>query len=482
MSVLASVEVQLVLRCLDVQSRLAAACCSKQLFAAATHPFAWPQDQLMTLRVPNDAAALQALGAQVRSSLLRLSAIDLRLRPTTSILGPEVFAVPHVHAIRAPHTASRFRWNLPDSFLPLLCHPQAQQLRSLDISNLCDHQCSPAELQQLASLPHLHSLSLGGALRSELDSNSNVNVSAALQRLSLFPSLTHLSINVSNEEPQDYASLWECTRLNSLGLEFATVNTELVNCLARLPLLQRLQLAWCSVEEHEAQAWTALRSLREIQLNSRCEPEQLLPLLSAIPMLRLIRCRWLAPRAVPRPSSSPDSCHDRNSPPLLELLGPLLVASPSLQVELLLPLRFAEWRYLTALRHDTLLHTHALREGKAPPCPQHASLLPFPPLPLCHGLPAPLPLAHAALLPHIAPPHDTPRCVTTHCCTHMHCAKGRLLPARSMPPFFPSLPCLSATGCLLLPSRPAVCLSSAFASQGARRQKGKQGIASNEGR
>jgi hypothetical protein len=343
LSLLAQVECQLVLRFLDLRGRLCAARCCRQMYAAASHPFAWPQEQLATLRVPNDAAALQALGAQVRRSLLRLSSIDLRLRPTTSILGPSVFSVPHVHAIRAPHTAGRFRWDLPDSFLPLLCHPQAQQLRSLDISNLGDHQCSHAELQQLASLPRLHSLSLGGALRSEVDSDIAVN--AALHRLSLFPSLTHLSINVSNEEPQDYASLWECTRLNSLGLEFATVNTELVNCLARLPLLQRLQLGWCSVEEHKAQAWAALRSLREIQLNSRCEPEKLLPLLSAIPMLRLLRCRWRSPRGVPRPSS-PDSCNDRNSPPmLLELLGPLLVASPSLQVELLLPLRFAEWRY-----------------------------------------------------------------------------------------------------------------------------------------
>ena len=219
---LAPVELQLMLHFLDFRGRLCAARCCRQIYAAASHSFAWPQEaeeQLLTLRVPNDNAALQALGAQVRSSLLRLSAIDIRLRQTTWILGPEVFAVPHVHAIRAPHTAGRFRWNLPNSFLSLLCHPQAPQLRSLDISNLGDHQCSPAELQQLASLPHLHSLSLAGALRSELDSNIN----AALHRLSLFPSLTHLSINVSNEEPQDYASLWECTRLNSLGLQFATV-------------------------------------------------------------------------------------------------------------------------------------------------------------------------------------------------------------------------------------------------------------------
>jgi len=39
MSILATVEIQLVLRCLDFRSRLTAARCNKQLYAAASHPF-----------------------------------------------------------------------------------------------------------------------------------------------------------------------------------------------------------------------------------------------------------------------------------------------------------------------------------------------------------------------------------------------------------------------------------------------------------
>jgi hypothetical protein len=102
LSLLATVEVQLMLRCLDVRSRLSAARCNKQLYAAANHPFAWPQEQMATLRANNDVASLQSLGDRVRGSLLRLSSIHLRVLIQRMTGGPfcaEVFAVPNVHAI-----------------------------------------------------------------------------------------------------------------------------------------------------------------------------------------------------------------------------------------------------------------------------------------------------------------------------------------------------------------------------------------------
>jgi hypothetical protein len=103
MSILATVEVQLVLRCLDPLSRLAAARCNRQLCAAASHPFAWPQEQMATLCVANEAAALQSLGARVRESLLRSSSIRLRVQLGNARivpLCPEVFAVANVRTIR----------------------------------------------------------------------------------------------------------------------------------------------------------------------------------------------------------------------------------------------------------------------------------------------------------------------------------------------------------------------------------------------
>jgi hypothetical protein len=298
--------------------------------------FAWPKEQMATLRVEFNATALTFLGAQVRRSLLRLSAIDLRLVPSASCDSrcPEpaqVFDVPNVQAIQLPRYS---RWNEPDTFL-LLRHPAAQQLRSFDISRSFPYECSPAVLQQLTTLPHLHSLSFGVTLCHD------VNAYVALQHLSLLPSLIHLSFAVPEVEEQLYFILFQCPRLTSLGLEGATVTTDLVNCLAELPVLRRLKFTLGRVGECTAHAWTALRSLREIQLDEVWNINHLLPLLSSAPALRLLRCHCRAPRTLPSSQFFPPCL------PVLEPLRRLLTAAPLLQVELLMPLTFDEWNSST---------------------------------------------------------------------------------------------------------------------------------------
>jgi hypothetical protein len=118
---------QLVLRYLDPLSRLTTARCSKQLYAAASQPFAWPQEQTMTFRVSDDPAALQELGARVRRSLLRLLAtfhLRERVPDDAEPLSPEVFAVPNVHSIVVHQAAEDYDVEC-DFLLPLLRHSTA---------------------------------------------------------------------------------------------------------------------------------------------------------------------------------------------------------------------------------------------------------------------------------------------------------------------------------------------------------------------
>jgi hypothetical protein len=245
LSVLATVEVQLVLRCLDIRSRLTAARCKKLLYVASNHPFAWPQEQLMTLRVSNDPDELQTLGGRVRASLLRLAVIHVLVQlPSGHVdaLRSEIFAVPNVQSITV--VASDYFVAI-DFFLPVLRHPSARQLRSFDISSLWRQRCSAAELQQLQVLSHLHSLSLGTAACRDL---------STLAPLSLLPSLTHLSIAAPDcrSEQRLYPPLSQCVGLVSLRLDSATVCSALIDCLGKMPLLQRLHLTWSCVDQHSA--------------------------------------------------------------------------------------------------------------------------------------------------------------------------------------------------------------------------------------
>jgi hypothetical protein len=327
---LATVEVQLVLRCLDVRSRLAAARCNKQLYAAVSHPFAWPQGQMATLRVENDAAAQQALGARVRGSLLRLAPIRVEVVPldVLSPLSPEVFAVPNVQSIT---TALHFTAIPMNFLLPALRHPNAQQLRSLDVSRLFYHRCSSEEVLQLQTLPHLHSLSLGWTASDYM---------TTLLPLSLLFSLTHLALHLPiAHAPQLYPSLSLCSRLVSLKLSHAVIGTELVHCLAQLPSLQRLQFRHGGVQEQSASAWAALRSLEEIQLDHVAQATRLLSLsvLTSVRTLRLLRWRCRAPTFVPQ----------EDGPIFLPQLAPLtqlLTDAPLLQVELVMQCTFDEWQ------------------------------------------------------------------------------------------------------------------------------------------
>jgi len=325
---LAPVECQLVLRCLDFRSRLAAARCNKQLFVAASQPFAWPQEQLATLRVANDVSALQSLGAGVRGSLLRLSPIHLRvqLEDVSAQLCPEIFAVPRVHGITV-HPPTRYAPIAADFLLPLLCHPDAQQMRSLDVDCLFFYRCSSAELEQMQTLPQLHSLSLGWAASDHL---------ATLQPLSLLPSLTHFGLNLSMHwAARLLPSLPLCSRLVSLKLSSSVIHSELVSCLAQLPSLQRLQLRGGDVKEQTVDAWADLRSLHEIQMHHVREAYLLLPTLSSVPMLRLLRWHCGAPEYY-------TTQHDPYLP-TLHSLRPLLTDAPLLQVELVMQRTFDEW-------------------------------------------------------------------------------------------------------------------------------------------
>jgi hypothetical protein len=345
MSMLATVEAQLVLRCLDPLSRLAAARCNRQLYAAASQPFAWPQEQTMTFRVSDDPAALQELGARARRSLLRLlPTVRLRVRMPDDAkpLSSEVFAVPNVHSILL-HQAAEDDEVESNFLLPLLRHPAAQQLRILDVSRT-SHACYTAELQLLQTLPHLHSLSLACIELEAADS------SAPLQLLPLFPILTHFALDMVNFNPEQrlFQHLSRCTRLTSLQLEWVLINLVFLNCMAQLPNLQRLHVPDGRVEYLQpASAWAALRSLRELHLGDVFQTNWLLPALSSVPSLRLLRWRRGPPRQY---ESSLPKQQRFSSLPHLETLHPLLTAAPMLHVELLLPHTFAEWHASTVGR------------------------------------------------------------------------------------------------------------------------------------
>jgi hypothetical protein len=339
------VEIQLVLRCLDFRSRLVAARCSKQLHAAASQPFAWPQEEMLTFRVPHTASSLLAFGERLRVSRFHLSPIDLRLLlPEKFIrpLCPELFEVPNVHAITVrPDQIISSGAN--EFLLPLLRHPSARLLRSIDVP--CYFDCpSAADLQQLRTLQHLHSLSV----------HCSPDTFSTLQQLPLFPSLTHLTTFGPIVGAVLSASLVRCTHLTSLQLVGVIVTPELAARLAELPSLQRLQLQASNVAVQPGQAWTALHSLREIQLDEIRQAKRLLVVLPFFPALRVLRWRCRSPRSL-QPSFNPVVV------PQLEILRSLLIEMPQLEVQLLLPSTFEEWSEEAKVIADDRLTSHQRR-------------------------------------------------------------------------------------------------------------------------
>jgi hypothetical protein len=343
MTLLAPVEIQLMLRCLDVRSRLIAARCNKQLYAAANHPFAWPQEPSVMLRVDNEATALQSFGARVRRSLLRLVPIrlsvqlrrDIQLKNAAfAFLHAEILAVPNVRALKLQLLSATWRPVAYDFLLPLLLHPDAEQLRSIDILRFQQYDFTPAMWQRLQSFPHLHSLSV-----CPVGGHPGPRFANYMQQLSLLPSLNHLSMKIPEYNQNGlYPSLSRGAHLVSLHLEGAFVDTKLVNCLAQLPQLQRLQLRDSRADVHLASAWTALCSLREVQLEDVSQSDRLLPLLSSLPSLRLLRWRCRAPSFF-----STDGVGHPSTLPLLAPLRRLLHPSPLLRVQLLLPHYLQQW-------------------------------------------------------------------------------------------------------------------------------------------
>jgi hypothetical protein len=193
-------------------------------------------------------------------------------------------------------------------------------------------------MQLLQPLPHLHSLSLahGEAIGSP----------PPLQLLLLFPALTHLSLNAVNTlQASLYSSLSRyCTRLRRLRLEWATIRTELIHCLAQLPSVQCVTFRSGVVYAQTANVWAALHSLRELRLNRIRDADRLMSVLSAAPSLRVLRWRCEPPWHTP-------SQQQFSSLPQLESLRSLLAAAPLLHVELLFPRTFDEWRALFHSSH-----------------------------------------------------------------------------------------------------------------------------------
>jgi hypothetical protein len=258
-------------------------------------------------------------------------------------LCPELFAVPNVHALTvrsAEEEEVAF-----DFLLPVLLHPAAQQLRSIDTSGFSVYSCSSAELQQLSTFPDLHSFSLNPG-----DGDDAPN---KLQHVALFPSLTHLCVTLWVEDGSwgtrldDLVldSLVRCSRLSSLQLVNICINSELVNGLAQLPSLQRLYLRNGYGKKQKADAWAALRSLREIQLDNVNEVRWLLPALGSAPALRFLRWRCRGPpvHRVWCPLGLPDP----------QTFHKVLTEAPLLQIELLVPYaRLGRGRALLELVRD----------------------------------------------------------------------------------------------------------------------------------
>jgi hypothetical protein len=270
------------LRFLDVESRLTAARCNKQLLAAASQPFAWPQDQVVTFRVPTDDE-LPCVNYWIRRSLLRLAPLGLDVQVRDFKLLSEIFTVPNVRALKL-HLVSapnQFRLPQPGVLLPLLSHPAAQQLRSLDIFWFLNYRCSAIEALAIGTLYHLDSLTVGNAL-------GGCELLVALPQLA--HSLTHLSFTVPalhyrGGEQDMYDVLSRCTRLTSLHVRSADIDAGFVNGLTQLPLLQRLKLQAGIVTEQTGDAWTALRSLREIHFDHVSRASGLMPMMSSVPAL-----------------------------------------------------------------------------------------------------------------------------------------------------------------------------------------------------
>jgi hypothetical protein len=98
------------------------------------------------------------------------------------------------------------------------------------------------------------------------------------------PALHHLG-----GEQVLYDALSRCTRLTSLHLRRADIDAGFVNCLAQLPLLQRLHLRGGTVWEQTASAWAELRSLHELQIELWETEDRLLAVLNSAPALRVLR-------------------------------------------------------------------------------------------------------------------------------------------------------------------------------------------------
>jgi hypothetical protein len=147
-----------------------------------------------------------------------------------------------------------------------------------------------------------------------------------------------------------FASLSRCPRLTSLHLEGTDARTELVDGLALLPLLQRLQLRYGFLQEPATNAWTALRSLREIEFDYVRDGPLVVSVLRSIPTLQLLRWRCRIPEFIVY-----------SYLPTMVTLRDLMTAAPQLRVELVMPRTFDEWQ-AQRLRP----HASAVDEGMLP--------------------------------------------------------------------------------------------------------------------
>ena len=302
---LAKVELQLVLQCLDADSRLKAARCSRRLMRAADDPFAWVGTPPFSVSSRKQAQP----GTVISRSLLRHAPIELLLNsdPTMEL---EVWLIPRLHGLIV------FAWQkyLFPSLLPL---PALRGLQTLRL------YFSPtvAVLQRLPTLPQLHTLEIHPHLPED-----------DCSWLPAMPALTDLNTRLPSFSSEAHAAIGQCARLQSLRLLVTGFMPDSFAPFCATPAMGQLRhlefqfLAMgcdmLSADEWRA-GWSALAQLESLCLKEVQSVDQLLPHLAQAPALRTLTI-FLRPSPDPQPSIYPSTA----------ALRQLLAAAPQLQVRL----------------------------------------------------------------------------------------------------------------------------------------------------
>jgi hypothetical protein len=221
------VEWQLVLQFVDTDARLKAARCSRQLLAAADHPFAWRHAEAVVVRQPDSQppqgyaqrllrslrppplrlVPSLALPGRLRRSLLRHASILLRVDKDSSLSIAAIVALSQrlrELRIHADWTAANVEELLP--------HPALQQLRVLRLPS----RSRTAAVALACGLLQLHSL-------SHYPAGIDVDrIDLSVQALQEAARLTALEVRCFSLGPPRLEPLGQMAQLHSLRLHAAT--------------------------------------------------------------------------------------------------------------------------------------------------------------------------------------------------------------------------------------------------------------------